>query len=397
MGTKWRYSVGFRLGVLLAVIVMITGIASVTDSLAIKTRNTALLGEIRLLMNENRGQVMLALQHSPASPFSKMHDHPVSAHLDRLVANHDRITVLWKEYMAQHLSEREQAAAERYAKARGRYVNEGLMAAKTALGAGEFEQANFVLIQKINPLYKEAEEDAGGELIRMYSSEADQPLAFWRALIVAVDFGGALIAIVFGVWVVCGITRRLSAVVRHADQSVSRDDFSNSAAVPGECEVGLAARAFNSLTEKSHQVTVGMRDSPLKVTRTAQDLVGTASQTAQTSSQQSESVAATAAAVEEISISLSHTTDNACESTALAESSRNALQEAHKVTQASMGYTLKIELHPLGVVVIDDQNKRELLIEGESCFGISFSDLKQAANREGWIKVGDSSDSVTVR
>lgn len=62
-----------------------------------------------------------------------------------------------------------------------------------------------------------------------------------------------------------------------------------------------------------------------------------------------------------------------------------------------MAYALKIELHPLGVVVINDQNKRELLIEGESCFGISFAELKRAAVSSGRIEIEDDNANFELR
>jgi hypothetical protein len=44
-----------------------------------------------------------------------------------------------------------------------------------------------------------------------------------------------------------------------------------------------------------------------------------------------------------------------------------------------MAYTLHVELHPLGLVVSNEIDGRELLIEGESCCGVSYDELKQVA------------------
>lgn len=54
-----------------------------------------------------------------------------------------------------------------------------------------------------------------------------------------------------------------------------------------------------------------------------------------------------------------------------------------------MAYRLKVELHPLGVVVINEQNARELLIEGEQCCGVGFDELKRAALASRLIEVED--------
>ena len=56
------------------------------------------MGEISQLMSENRSQIMLALQHDPASPASKLHDHPVKVHADTIAADRDKITALWESY-----------------------------------------------------------------------------------------------------------------------------------------------------------------------------------------------------------------------------------------------------------------------------------------------------------
>lgn len=53
-----------------------------------------------------------------------------------------------------------------------------------------------------------------------------------------------------------------------------------------------------------------------------------------------------------------------------------------------MPYTLHVELHPLGVVVNDSQ-ERELLIEGESCCGVPFEKLLEIAKSSQKIEVDD--------
>lgn len=45
-----------------------------------------------------------------------------------------------------------------------------------------------------------------------------------------------------------------------------------------------------------------------------------------------------------------------------------------------MPYTINVELHPLGLVVENQDGERELLIEGETCCNLSYDDLKRIAN-----------------
>lgn len=382
---RGKYGIGFRLGVLLAVLTLLAGlagvagimgiirIAEVTDVLGVQTQNTAVMGEVRWLMSENRAQVMLALQHNPANPLSRMHDHPVDVHLDQLVKNRDRISALWKDYMAQPLSETERAAADRYARARARYVGEGLMSAATAIREGDYDYASLTLLQKINPLLKEAT-DASGELTRLYSSEAatqaanqaDQVLSFWRSGVIAINVMGVLIALVFGGWVIRGIVRPLDAMVHHVEKAVNANDFSGTVAVPGRCEVGRVAQGFNGLMGSLRTIIGSLRDSVMLITTAASELTGLASEVSGASNQQSESVASAAAAIEEISVSLTHTTDNAEQTRIIAETSRDAMNETIEATHAAMS-----EMEGIAGAIRDSRNEvQELAQRSEAINGI---------------------------
>jgi hypothetical protein len=55
-----------------------------------------------------------------------------------------------------------------------------------------------------------------------------------------------------------------------------------------------------------------------------------------------------------------------------------------------MAYRLSVELHSLGVVVVNERNERELLIEGEQCCGVGFDELKRAAAASRSIEVDDA-------
>lgn len=55
-----------------------------------------------------------------------------------------------------------------------------------------------------------------------------------------------------------------------------------------------------------------------------------------------------------------------------------------------MGYVLHVEPHPIGVIVRNDDGMRELLIEGESCCGLDFDELKIIASSTGKIEVDES-------
>ena len=95
-------SVGTRLAILIiagiaalaaASVLGIRGMHTVLDTVeelyGHNLTSTTAIGRIQLLMSDNRAQIMLALQHNPAGQYAKLHDHPLSLHLDNMAKNRD--------------------------------------------------------------------------------------------------------------------------------------------------------------------------------------------------------------------------------------------------------------------------------------------------------------------
>jgi hypothetical protein len=61
-----------------------------------------------------------------------------------------------------------------------------------------------------------------------------------------------------------------------------------------------------------------------------------------------------------------------------------------------MSHILYVEYHPLGVVVHNEANNRELLIEGETCCSISFEELKRIAESTRKVEI-DEAQAVSCR
>ena len=51
-------------------------------------------------LDDDRAQIMLALQHNPDNPLSKMHDPPVDAHFDAIRSNDGEMQRLIADYQA---------------------------------------------------------------------------------------------------------------------------------------------------------------------------------------------------------------------------------------------------------------------------------------------------------
>jgi len=204
---------------------------------------TRLIDEALQLMGENSRQAMLGLQHNPASPFNRLHDHPLSVHTDAIVANHQRIDALL-DALTQRLTEPALAADfAAFVEARRRYADEGLRPARQALLDGRFDEANLILLTRINPRFQEAK-DAAQRLTTALAqaAHADFEAAERRALLIRLfALGGSLIALLLiglsARHLFAAIARPLDAAKGYLDR-IAEGDFRQAIPIDGRDETG---------------------------------------------------------------------------------------------------------------------------------------------------------------
>ncbi|MHB9101514.1 MAG: methyl-accepting chemotaxis protein, partial [Sulfuricella sp.] len=202
-----------------------------------------MVNRIMLLMNENRSQVMLALQHNPESAFVKMHDHPTSLHTDTMIKNRDEITAIWQDYVKRDLTPEERALADKYAVARGQYATEGLAAAREAILAGDFNQANEILLKKINPLHKAANAEAEAllkQILTTARAEYEQALARYET-IRNLAVGGAIIGLLLAAIAAMLLVRAIIHPLRQVNEifdRIAQGDLRNEIDISGHNEIG---------------------------------------------------------------------------------------------------------------------------------------------------------------
>lgn len=144
------------------------GIASVgllgANQIAERVENTYLSGingldranQMRYWMGELQGQAFKAQQHNPENPMFKMHDHPISAHTDKIRSGQQEMERAWKLLQEAPLSSEERVLANEMAvkmNSMGSIAEE----IRQDLDRGEWELANFKLIRSLIPAYSQAD------------------------------------------------------------------------------------------------------------------------------------------------------------------------------------------------------------------------------------------------
>lgn len=109
------------------------------------------ISRISTLVGDARIQLMLALQHDPTSSRSKMHDHPLDNHFLRIMDGRQEVDKLLGELKGIELSPEDAQLVEKISAARLLYRTEGGTPMLEAIKRGDFDQAQAILLQKVNP------------------------------------------------------------------------------------------------------------------------------------------------------------------------------------------------------------------------------------------------------
>jgi diguanylate cyclase (GGDEF)-like protein/PAS domain S-box-containing protein len=110
-----------------------------------------IVGRMLILANENRTQLMLALQHGPNNSFRQLHQHSMESHLDEINRNRQRMDDLVVQIQHLPLSNESKTLLDTYLNKRERYRNSASNPTADSLRNGNYELANLLLLTKVNP------------------------------------------------------------------------------------------------------------------------------------------------------------------------------------------------------------------------------------------------------
>jgi methyl-accepting chemotaxis protein len=281
------------------------------------------LGEIRNLMAENRAQLLLGLQHDQTSPFAKMHDHPIDRHLGAVEANVLRITALWQAYLATSMPDEAKSLAKDFADKREAYVKEGVVPVIAAFKAERFHEANFTLLNRLNPLATAAN-GASDKLVQLQLGvaknaydEAEARYVTIRTVSMAAMAGGLLFAMLFGFILMRSITRPLAQALDVAEK-VAAGDLSSRIEVTSTDEVGRLLSALKDMNQSLVQIVGTVRSSSDSIATGSAQIASGNADLSQRTEEQASALEETAASMEQLGSTVRQNADNAQQANQLA-------------------------------------------------------------------------------
>ena len=228
--------------------------------------------------------------------------------------------------------------------------------------AGDLEGAKTLLNKEETPLWREIKQvilDGLKEISEKTGrTKADMDRSAKGDITLSIILG--LVAVVAGLGISLAIARNLTGQICDLNRSMKeladgQGDLTKRIAVEGSNELAQTAQAFNRFMDGLLQIERTVKTSADEVALAAADMTSLAQQIAEGIRQQSEAASSTAAAVEELTVSIGQVADhaqvaksNAEDATRLSESGedllRNATGEMHRIAETVLDAAGRIQL-----------------------------------------------------
>ncbi len=274
------------------------------------------LSKIGELLGANTMELVLALQHDPASPLAATHEHTVDIHLEEFLKRRAEINRLWDKYMATYLTAEEKRLAADFAAKRKAWVDKALALLERIKG-GDFSPE---LMKEVSAALN-AEAHAAGEAHdalmtyqatvakELFENEQDAhrtgTLLFALIVLGGLAGGGG-----FAWYLGRSITAPIEVSVAIAE-AIADGDLTRPVPRGGRDEAGRLLAAFARMQDGLRAMVGNSQRSAQELSSAAQQLKAAALQTAGASEAQSEAASGMAAAVEEMSVSIDQVRDHA--------------------------------------------------------------------------------------
>jgi aerotaxis receptor len=312
-------------------------------------------------LGDNRAQIMLGLQHNPANPHAKMHDHPLSLHIDAALKNRALIESLRADYEKTSKTPEEEALAAAFFASRDRLSDEGNKPARAALQAGDFDKAQILLLTKLNPLYNDVMTKADALQAYLARSgdaayaQAEQRYRFIRNAAIGGFAAGLILLALAGVLLIRSIERPMREAIGHFDH-ISQNILTDEIDVSRQDEAGELMNRLATMQVHLKVMLDELRLNALAIGGESERLTGEMSKVVEHSKEQHDRVQSVATAAEEFTQTVAEVADSARRTSDAASNSRSLVTESATGISDSMGATERV----VGTVQSSSDNIEQL-------------------------------------
>ena len=289
------------------------------------TRQQNMITGIMLRMETNRSQLLQALQHNPDTDYAKLHDHPLAVHFKQIADNTVALEKARDQFDASLRTPAAKALVHTWYTQSSDLGIEDIRNATRALEAGQWDEAERILITRVNPAYRKGQ-PAYDELQALLDtrSQATVELAhrsirtnewFMGAAILA----GCLAGIAAAMFLARSIVKPLGEAVAIA-RNVARGDLSATIHTDARNEFGQLLNALGEMNGSLANIVGEVRAEADTIASASSQIGAATLDLSGRTEQQASTLEETSASVEELSATVKQNADNARQANTLAAS-----------------------------------------------------------------------------
>jgi methyl-accepting chemotaxis protein/methyl-accepting chemotaxis protein-1 (serine sensor receptor) len=335
------------LGLLIGLLAVIGGlgilsaersVGLVKDVTVANQKNISERNAIRLDMETGRSQILQALQHNPEFSWHKLHDHPLTNHFSIVDDVSARVAKRWESYLASVKSPEERKLAEDwFAKSDGLGI-EHIRAAAAAVKENRWDDAEMVLIKKINPSYRIG--DGAMKALTEYSDkrikedEASVAASLSRTTLTVsvVLLGGLALSVFAGLILMKAISEPLAEAMDVAHR-VADGDLKGQATTHAANEFGELLRALDKMRDNLAAIVSEVRGGSDTISSASGQIAAGNMDLSQRTGEQAASLEQTASSMEQLTSTVRQNADNARQANQLAVSASTVATKGGEVVE----------------------------------------------------------------
>ena len=331
---KIKTLVMVALGVLLALMVAngVMGIYSASHSVSLvkdvtlnDQKNSTELNAIRLDMELSRSQILQALQHNPELAWSKQHDHPLTVHFDLIDSIGARTAKRWEAFLSNLKDADEKRLADKWHSESAGLGLEHVKAAAAAIKANQWDDAETVLIKKINPSYRLG--DVALKALTDYELEKaktdDASVSASLKSTSTAMFAVLAIGLALGAWVGWTLLRAISGPLEEAmtiATKVAEGDLTGRIESHSTNEIGALLTALDKMKGNLAGIVHEVRGSTYTISSASSEIAAGNMDLSNRTTEQAGSLEQTASSMDELTSTVKQNADNARQANQLAQS-----------------------------------------------------------------------------
>jgi methyl-accepting chemotaxis protein len=289
------------------------------------SRQQAMIGNIMLGMETNRSQLLQALQHNPATEYAKLHDHPLTVHFKQIADNTAALEAGRDAFSASlRTPQAKELVRAWYEQSNGLGIDD-IRNATRALEAGQWDEAERILITRVNPGYKKGQpayqalQGLFEQRSRANAALAHREIDLHNMAMLAAIIVGCLACIGAAVFLARRILRPLGEAVAIA-RKVAQGDLSGNIQSDARNEFGQLLSALRDMNASLANIVGEVRGDAETIAAASSQITAASMDLSGRTEQQAGTLEETAASVEELSSTVKQNAGNAQQANALAVS-----------------------------------------------------------------------------